>query len=95
MHKYIHFIFAKLVYKAKMNDRQRINIGPNQCHKTKPTTAYSNRTKSKLASDTMFQPTSLYPFNCTFLFWFTMDWVRGYGSEYLLHVDGVCIVVTL
>ena len=76
MHKYIHFIFAKLVYIAKMTYRQRVNIGPNQCHKTKSTSAYSNRTKSKLTSNTMFQPTNLYPFNCTFLFWFTMDWVR-------------------
>ena len=68
MHKYIHFIVAKLVYKAKMTYRLRVNISPNQCHKTKSTSAYSNRTKNKMASDTMFQPTNLYPFNCTSYF---------------------------
>ena len=71
-----------------MTYRQRVNIGPNQCHKTKSTSAYSNRTKSKLTSNTMFQPTNLYPFNCTFLFWFTMDWVRVRVRVKVFHTCG-------
>ena len=64
--------------------RLRVNISPNQCHKTKSTSAYSNRSKSKLASDTMFQPTNLYSFNCTSYFgllWIGLGLGLGLGQS--------------